>query len=503
MTAAVMPLRRSRGRWPAAQLWLSGALLALLLLFAPDAADMARLWWTSSTYEHCLLIPPIAGWLVWLRRQELARLETFGWAPGLWLVAAGALGWLVGAAAAVAVARHLGLVLMVQGAVLACLGPAVARGLAFPLAYLLFAAPFGEALEAPLQQVTARLCVAMLALAGVPVRGDGVFITTPVGLFQVAEACSGVKFVLAMIAFGALVAAVGFRSWWRRAAVMAAACVLPVLANGVRAWGTIMVAERMGAGFAGRFDHVFYGWIFFGLVIALMLAAAWRFFDRPADAPWIDADRIARRTARARRRSPATMAVATICVAVVAPAWSAHIAARTPAALAPAGLPPLPGWRETAPSDAWVPHFSGADRLLRARYVDGRGRAVDLAVALFADQSRGRALVGYGQGAAPPGGRWTWVEDRPAPPPWRTMRLRGADGAARTVLTSYRLGGITTAHEETVKLETLRLHLLGGDPRGAALLVSADDDEGGQPAIDRFLRALGPPDRVPDRLLGR
>ena len=43
---------------------LGGAVVALLLLFARDAADMATIWWTSSTYEHCLVIVPILGWLV-------------------------------------------------------------------------------------------------------------------------------------------------------------------------------------------------------------------------------------------------------------------------------------------------------------------------------------------------------------------------------------------------------------------------------------------------------
>jgi exosortase/archaeosortase family protein len=75
----------------------------------------------------------------------------------------------------------------------------------------------------------------------------------------------------------------GFRSATRRALFMAACCVVPVLANGARAWGTIYVAQSQGIAFAAGFDHIVYGWIFFALVMAAVLGIAWRFFDRPVD----------------------------------------------------------------------------------------------------------------------------------------------------------------------------------------------------------------------------
>jgi exosortase/archaeosortase family protein len=62
----------------------------------------------------------------------------------------------------------------------------------------------------------------------------------------VAEACSGVKFLIAMVALGVLVANVCFRSWHRRAAFMALCVAVPILANGVRAWGTIYAAQYVG-----------------------------------------------------------------------------------------------------------------------------------------------------------------------------------------------------------------------------------------------------------------
>src|SRR3546814_4627504 len=75
----------------------------------------------------------------------------------------------------------------------------------------------------------------LLQLFGVPAAVDGVLITIPNGYSEVAEACSGAKFVIAMIAYGTLVANVCYVSWSRRAAFMVMALVVPVLANGLRA----------------------------------------------------------------------------------------------------------------------------------------------------------------------------------------------------------------------------------------------------------------------------
>jgi exosortase A len=182
---------------------------------------------------------------------------------------------------------------MLQGATVALLGPRVAAGLLFPLGYMLFLVPFGDEIIPMLQAITARLAVALTHLSGVPAALDGVFNDTPGGLFEVAEACSGVKFLVAMVALGTLVAHLCFARWKRRAALMLAAVLVPVLANGVRAWGTIYIAQSQGIAFAAGFDHIVYGWIFFALVMAAVLGAAWRFFDRSPDDRLVDPEAIA------------------------------------------------------------------------------------------------------------------------------------------------------------------------------------------------------------------
>jgi EpsI family protein len=108
--------------------------------------------------------------------------------------------------------------------------------------------------------------------------------------------------------------------------------------------------------------------------------------------------------------------------------------------------------------------------------------------------------VGFGQGAVGPESDWAWAEDRPAPPQGRAFSISAPGPVAREVLTFYRVGDLVTGSETRVKLETLRVRLLGGDQRAAAILVSAPEP-GARKAIDAFLRALGPVDRVAERAM--
>jgi exosortase A len=277
-------------RSPLAQLALAWA--GLMLLTWHDWAEMAGQWWNASNCNHILLIPPILAWLVKLRWPELAKLRPEAWWPGLAWLAVGLLAWTLGTAASVNLIAQLGAVMLLQAAAAVLLGPRIVAGLLFPLAYMIFLVPFGDEIVPPLQHVTAQMAVALAQASGVPASLSGVFIDTPVGRFEVAEACSGVKFLIAMIALGTLVAHLCFRSGKRRALFMAACVFVPILANGVRAWGTIYVAQSRGVEFAAGFDHIVYGWIFFAVVMAVLLGLSWRFFDRSPNDPLIDASAI-------------------------------------------------------------------------------------------------------------------------------------------------------------------------------------------------------------------
>lgn len=479
--------------------------LGLALLFHRDVADLAGIYWNSETFGHCLLVLPIFGWLVWQRREGLADLVPTGWWPGLAIVGCGALCWLIGAAAGVAVLRHLGLIVMVQGSVIAILGPNIARAIAFPLAWLFFLVPFGQSIEAPLQDLTVRQVMPLLHLTGVPATYDGVLIVTPDGVFEVAEECSGARFVLAMLAFAVLAANVCFRTWPRRIAFVAFALAMPVLANGVRAWGTIYAAHLTSVEAATGFDHIVYGWVFFGVVMALVLALAWPWFDRDVETSWFDPAKLQSVPRFAAALLP--VAGASLSLAVAAAGWAHAIDARAAALPARIELPQVPGWRRVPidPLAPWTPSYPGTDHFLIGRYADASGAIVDLAIAVQASQREGKEIVGFDIGPIVEHGEWLRVADLAPLDGGAAMRIVHAGPVEREVVTWLRIGSILTGDPKRVKLETLRVKLTGGDQAAVAVLVSAEKrgSVDTRPVIERFVASLGSIEQLADRAAGR
>ena len=490
-------------RWRTMLALIAGTWAAILTVFHRDVVDLAQIYWNSTTFGHCLFVLPVVAWLVWQRRHEVSRLTPAAWWPGLAVIAAGAGGWFLGDIVGVALFRHVGLVLMLQGAVLALAGPQVARALLFPLAYMLFLVPYGESLDAPLQIVTRDIAVPLLHLFGVPATTDGVLITTPTGWFEVAEACSGAKFVIAMIAYGALVANVCFVSWPRRLAFFAVAMIVPVLANGVRAFGTIYAAHLTSVQAATGFDHIVYGWVFFGLVMAAVLAIGWRWFDRDPDAAWVDTDRLSATGFRQGRGG--VVGGAAVGIAALAYLTGALVAARADALPRQLYLPEVPGFTRIGIDKRalWQPSYPTADHHLYARYADPAGHVVDVAVAVYAGQREGHELVAFGQGVLAENDRWVKVTDEPSLLNGRIERITTAGPVERVVGTWYRVGDMMTASDTDVKVQTLKAKLLGGPQAGVALHVSAVKGRGAgaRASIAAFLAAAGSPAEITDAVL--
>lgn len=486
--------------WNAAAARLACAWIALIVLFLPDWHDMADQWWNSSTYNHILVVPVIIGWLVWLRLPELRKLEPTPWWPGLVLLAGAVLLWVLGTFAGFNLLRQTGAIASFPASLLLLLGPRFGAALTFPLAYMTFLLPFGEELVPLLQTVTAKLVVLLMRLSVVPATIDGVFISTPAGLFEVAEACSGVKFLIAMVALGALTANVRFHSWRRRAAFMLLAVVASVLANAVRAWGTILAAQFVGAEAASGIDHIVYGWIFFAVVIAVILGLSWRYFDRALDDPMIDAAAInssplLERLARMRLRPSVALTLAAILI-VAGKGWAYEanrLSARLPAHIE---LPEVPGWRriDYDPSVWWEPRASGADHRLLGRYADAAGNEVDVFVALYESQREGKEAGGFGEGALTPGTAWAWVADGPATPDAKSERLRAAGGVERLADTYYRTGDLLTGSNARLKLANIVDRLALRERPTMLLVLSVERRPGHDPAagLAAFRCAAGP-----------
>lgn len=258
-------------------------LAAWFVLFWPSLVAMEAVWRGSDTYTHAYAVPLIILWLLSTSQQPLSGQPRADWRLSLLLLPLLLL-WLVGYAAEVAALSQLTAVLALQLLLISWLGLKLAWQLKFPIFYLIFLLPFGEELHPMLQDITADLTVFFLQLSSIPVFREGLYISTPVGHFEVAVACSGLRFLIASLAIGTLFAHLTFASFRRQCLFLLALILVSVLANGLRAFVLIVIAEQSNMAYGFGDDHYIYGWLVFGLVLLLMFYLGGRFSDFPAPA---------------------------------------------------------------------------------------------------------------------------------------------------------------------------------------------------------------------------
>jgi len=248
------------------------SLLSLGVLFHQEVAAAVQTWLDSTAYNHCFLVIPIAAYLAWDRRDTL-RGVTPNPEPLLALVGIPiALVWLLAERLGIMEGRQLAAMSMAELLAFVVLGRRLWWLLAGPLLYLYFLVPFGDFLTPNLQDITTGLVRYGLELLQIPAYITGYTIEIPEGTFYIAEACAGLRFLIASIAFGTLYALLMYRGALRRTVFIAISIVVPIIANGMRAVGIIALGHLLGSAQAAATDHVLYGWLFFSIVILLLIA---------------------------------------------------------------------------------------------------------------------------------------------------------------------------------------------------------------------------------------
>ncbi|WP_374763785.1 exosortase A [Yunchengibacter salinarum] len=264
-------------------LWFLGLLVLLVLIVWRDTlVHMVGLWLTRDLHSYGLAVPFMAGWMAWLRRPWLIRVKP---APG-----GGGLALLALALVLLATARgmdarlpaHISLVLACQGVVWAALGPRAARILLVPLLFLFLMVPVRTGIVTPLQHLTAEWVIGALRFSGFNPIVDAMLIRLPGGLYEVAEACAGVRFLYTSVVIGLFLADLAVTRPMKRVALVLAGLGVPILANGVRVYGLILLGEAAGQDAMKGVDHLIYGWAFLSLVLLAMVAVALWMRDRDA-----------------------------------------------------------------------------------------------------------------------------------------------------------------------------------------------------------------------------
>lgn len=264
----------------------------LLVSWWQTIAHMAGVLWNVDVFAHGLLIPFVSVALIWARREQLARLDVCFSPWGLILLLGASFLHITGELLDVALFGHLAFIVALQGLVILAFGIIFYHAILFPMTFLFLAVPFGYELVAPLQAITANIVIAALDLMGAEFSAEGMLIELSSGIYEVAEACAGVKFLFTSVVTGILLANLVYQNWKRRLAIVVVSALLPIIANALRVLGILGIAELTDQSFAKDVDHIIYGWVFLSIVLFALISVAYRFSDKRlvssiGDKPWI------------------------------------------------------------------------------------------------------------------------------------------------------------------------------------------------------------------------
>lgn len=253
-------------------------LAAAVWIYAPVVAKLARDWWTNPDYSHGLVVAPLALALVWTRRRELAERPAAGSPAGLTIVVGSLLVLALGTLGAELFLARASLLTFIAGAVVFLFGWAQLRLLAFPLLLLALTIPIPAIvitrLTLSLQFCASAMAEAILGAVRIPVLREGNVLVLPNATLQVAEACSGIRSMTALVTLAVLVARFSTSRWVERVLLIAAAVPIAVVVNGLRVAAAAIGARWFGAAAVEGAVHEALGWVMFLVAFALMALCA-------------------------------------------------------------------------------------------------------------------------------------------------------------------------------------------------------------------------------------
>jgi exosortase D (VPLPA-CTERM-specific) len=247
---------------------------AIYSVFAKAIAFMVGQWGLEE-FSHGYLIPFVSAYLLWQRRFALRRMEFHGaWAGCLVVLAGIGLAWL-GRLAALYALQHLALLVVVAGTALALAGWRALRVMAVPLGALVFMIPLPNVLlntvSAQLQLISSTLGVGLIRLFGVAVFLEGNVIDLGAYRLEVADACSGLRYLLPLMTLGFLMSCFYRAPLWRRFLLFLSTLPVTLVMNSLRIAAIGVMVDRWGPAMAEGLVHQVQGWMMFMLCVGVLV----------------------------------------------------------------------------------------------------------------------------------------------------------------------------------------------------------------------------------------
>lgn len=256
---------------------LAAVTIVFVWSYWPVWQSLVAAWSQAEEYSHGFLIPPLALFIAYRKREALAAAPVAPSPWGLPLVLAALSSYVVSHLAGIATLASLSMVLLFVGAVLFIRGAAWLRALAFPLFLLLFMIPVPaqiySAATIPLQLLVTRSSVALARLLDIPILREGNLIHLPGHTLQVVQACSGLRSMISLVTLGTVLGYFTLSSNLLRSLLLLCGIPAAILVNIVRVVIMILAYHYLGLDLAEGAVHTVFGTLIFLLALALLFAA--------------------------------------------------------------------------------------------------------------------------------------------------------------------------------------------------------------------------------------
>jgi exosortase len=224
-------------------------------------------WLNDSNFSHGVIVPFFCGWIVWLKRKELAVIPIapsgFGLVPMILAIVL----LTIGNFGAELFTARLSFIFLLAGLVIFLLGWRHFRVLLFAICCMFLMIPIPaiifNQITLPLQTIAAQLAASILELLGIPVLRQGNVIQLASMPLEVAEACSGIRSLLSLGTLALIFGYICEPVVWKRVVLVVASIPIAVGANAFRIVGTGLAVQFWDAEKALGFFHEFSGWLIF------------------------------------------------------------------------------------------------------------------------------------------------------------------------------------------------------------------------------------------------
>lgn len=273
--ASISPERDKTGSKTDLLTWfLVAALVGLVAaLYAAIMADLASEWWTVDASSYGMLVPPIALYIVYLRRCITFAIPAQFEIRGLWLTSFACVVLLGGKLSAEFFLARISFVLLLAGLAWTFWGLPRLRTIAFPFILLATMVPLPaivyNTLAAPLQLFASSVATSVAQALGVSMYRDGNVIHLANTSLGVAEACSGLNSLSALVVASLLLGFLEDATIFGRIFLSLLSIPLAIAVNVLRVAGTAVLADYH-LEFAMGFYHMLSGWLVFVLGFGLL-----------------------------------------------------------------------------------------------------------------------------------------------------------------------------------------------------------------------------------------